>query len=84
MYIYQTQGVCSQAIGIELDGDRIENIAFNGGCQGNLKAISALVEGMTIDEVIAKLEGLTCGHKNTSCADQMIQGIKEAQQATRS
>jgi len=81
MYHYTTKGTCSRSIDIELDGDRVESVAFEGGCNGNLKAIGKLVHGMTIDEVAALLEGNTCGRRPTSCADQLVQGLKEAHQA---
>lgn len=81
MYTYMTRGVCSRAIDIELSEDkrRVENVAFHGGCNGNLKAISKLVAGMDVDEVARLLEGNTCGFKSTSCADQLVKGLREAQ-----
>ena len=78
MYTYRTRGVCSQAIDIELDGDTISSVAFHGGCEGNLKAISKLIAGQKVDDVIALLEGNTCGPRSTSCADQLTRGLKEA------
>jgi uncharacterized protein (TIGR03905 family) len=81
MYHYTTQGTCSRSIDIELDGERVESVAFEGGCNGNLKAIGKLVHGMTIDEVAALLEGNTCGRRTTSCADQLVRGLKEAREA---
>ena len=60
-YVYQTEGVCSQAIRFDIDGDVISNIEFFGGCNGNLKAISKLCDGMTVDEIEDKLLGNTCG-----------------------
>lgn len=80
MHTYMTRGVCSRKIDIELDGDKISNIAFEGGCEGNLKAISTLVKGMTVDEVAELLEGNTCGRRPTSCADQLVKGLREAQE----
>ena len=73
---YLTRGVCSQMINIEMDGDIIKKVVFKGGCPGNLQGISKLVEGMTKDEVIAKLEGVRCGFKSTSCPDQLAQALK--------
>ena len=73
---YLTRGVCSQMINIEMDGDIIKKVVFKGGCPGNLLGISKLVEGMTKDEVIAKLEGVRCGFKSTSCPDQLTQALK--------
>ena len=71
------QGVCSSQIDLDVDGEgRVHNIVYTGGCNGNLKALSALAEGMTIDEVVTKLQGVTCGFKGTSCSDQLAQGLK--------
>ena len=68
---YQTHGTCSVAIHFTRDGDKIRNIHFDGGCNGNLKAIGILCEGMTAQEIADKLGGNTCGGKSTSCADQL-------------
>ncbi len=73
---YKTKGVCSQQIDIEMDGDIIKNVTFYGGCHGNLQGIAKLVEGMKKDEVIARLEGIRCGYKATSCPDQLAQALK--------
>lgn len=73
---YLTKGVCSQMIKIEMDGDIIKSVSFQGGCHGNLQGIGKLVEGMHKDDVIAKLEGIRCGFKNTSCPDQLAQALK--------
>ena len=70
---YQTQGTCSKLINIALKEGKIVDIEFIGGCNGNLKGISKLVTGLTIDEVIEKLQGITCGPKSTSCPDQLAQ-----------
>lgn len=75
---YKPQGVCSQLIDIELDGDTIKSVAFYGGCNGNLKGIASLVQGMKVDDAIARLEGITCGFKATSCPDQLAQALKSA------
>lgn len=75
---YKTQGTCSQRILFEVDGNIVKNVQFLGGCNGNLKGIGSLVEGMNIDEVIARLEGTTCGLKATSCPDQLAQALKAA------
>ncbi len=75
---YKTKGTCSQAISFDLDGDVVKNVQFFGGCNGNLKAISKLVEGMKVDEIEAKLKGNTCGFKNTSCADQLAIAVRKA------
>ena len=77
-YTYRTKGTCSVQITIDVNDDNtIENVAFLGGCNGNLKGISSLVKGMTIDDVITKLEGTTCGFKPTSCPDQLAQALKQ-------
>ncbi|MBC2890512.1 MULTISPECIES: TIGR03905 family TSCPD domain-containing protein [Gordonibacter] len=81
MHTYTPRGVCSRAINIELDGDRVSRIEFVGGCDGNLKAVSKLVQGMTVDEIAAQLEGNTCGRRSTSCADQLVRGLRAAQAA---
>lgn len=81
MYTYMTRGVCAQAILIDLEGDTVGDVQFIGGCNGNLKAIAKLVRGMTVDQVAELLEGNTCGPKPTSCADQLVQGLREAQRA---
>ena len=81
MYTYTPRGVCSREIHIELDGDRVSHVDFVGGCTGNLKAVSKLIEGMKVEEVAAVLEGNTCGRRSTSCADQLVRGLREAQAA---
>ena len=68
---YQTSGVCSQFIEVEIENNIIKSLAFYGGCNGNLKGISSLCTGMDINEVISKLKGITCGNKMTSCPDQL-------------
>ena len=68
---YRTSGTCSRLIHFTRDGDVIRNISFEGGCNGNLKAISKLCEGMTATEIADKLKGNTCGSRPTSCADQL-------------
>ena len=74
--VYKTHGTCSQQISFDLqDGN---NLKFVGGCNGNLKGICSLVEGMDANEVISKLEGIRCGFKSTSCPDQLAKAIKEA------
>ncbi len=75
---YRTQGTCSQKIFFEIEDGKLQNVQFLGGCNGNLKGIGSLVEGMDIDTVIARLEGTTCGFKTTSCPDQLAKALKEA------
>ena len=77
-YEYKTQGTCSQRILFEIEGNKLHNVQFIGGCNGNLKGIASLVEGMDIDDVIARVEGTTCGMKRTSCPDQLAQALKQA------
>lgn len=77
-YQYRPQGVCSQLIEFDIDGDVISNVKFTGGCNGNLKAISKLVDGMKVEDIEAKLKGNTCGFKQTSCADQFAIAVKKA------
>lgn len=77
-YKYRTQGVCSQSITFDLEGDVVRNISFFGGCDGNLKAISKLVDGMTVGKIEEILKGNTCGYKNTSCADQLAKAVRKA------
>lgn len=79
---FKTKGTCSTKITFDLNGDTVNNVVFTGGCNGNLKAISKLVEGMKADDVIEKLKGNTCGFKSTSCADQLAQAVAEAQNNT--
>lgn len=81
MYSYTPQGVCARRIDVELDGDVVKAVQFTGGCDGNLKAISKLVSGMSVDEVVGLLEGNTCGRRPTSCADQLTRALKAARQA---
>ena len=81
MFQYNTQGVCSKAIYFDIEDNKLKNVSYVGGCNGNLKGIGALVEGMEIDEVISRLEGTTCGSKNTSCPDQLSRALKEAKKS---
>ena len=75
---YKTKGTCSQHILFEIEDNKLKNVQFIGGCNGNLKGISSLVEGMDVNEVISRLEGTTCGMKPTSCPDQLAQALKQA------
>ena len=77
-YTYKTKGTCSQMINFEVEDGKVKNVQFFVGCNGNLKGIAALVEGMDIDEVIARVEGVKCGMKSTSCPDQLAQALKQA------
>lgn len=77
-YKYKTQNVCSSMITFDLDGNVVTNINFLGGCNGNLKAISKLLEGATVEEIESKLLGNTCGFRQTSCADQLAKAVIKA------
>jgi len=79
-YEYKTQGTCSTLIDFDIEGDVIKNVKFTGGCNGNLKAIGLLVEGMTADEISKKLAGNLCGFKKTSCADQLAKAVLKAKE----
>lgn len=80
-YTYKTKGTCSQMISFEVNDGKVSNVQFLGGCNGNLKGIGALVEGMSIDDVIARVEGIQCGSKPTSCPDQLARALREAKNA---
>ncbi len=74
---YKTSGTCSKLIDFEVSGDTITSVAFTGGCNGNTKGISSLVSGMKVDDAIAKLKGIKCGAKNTSCPDQLACALEQ-------
>ena len=78
MYEYKTRGTCSQKIFFDIENGLVKNVQFLGGCNGNLKGIGALVEGMNVQDVISRVEGIQCGMKSTSCPDQLAQALKEA------
>ena len=78
MFTYKTKGVCASKIAFELNDGIVSNVSFTGGCNGNLKAISKLVEGMKAEDVINILKGNICGFKNTSCADQLAIALSNA------
>ena len=77
-YEYNTKGTCSRQILFDIEDGKVCNVQYIGGCNGNLKGIGKLVEGMDAKEVVSRLEGTTCGMKNTSCPDQLAQAIKNA------
>ncbi len=77
-YTYETENVCSVAINFDLNGDVVTGISFLGGCDGNLKAISKLVDGWTVDRIAEMLRGNTCGDGPTSCADQLAIAVRQA------
>lgn len=74
--VYHPIGVCSQQIEVETENGIIRQVIFTGGCSGNTQGISLLVQGMTVDEAIARLEGIQCRDKGTSCPDQLAQALK--------
>ena len=76
-YTYHPEGVCSVQIDYDIEDGRIYNLKYIGGCNGNLKAIGSLVEGMKIEDVIEKLKGIECGAKGTSCGDQLARSLIE-------
>ena len=77
-YTYMPKGVCSRKMTVELDGEIIKSVKVEGGCNGNLQGISHLVEGMNARDAIAKLRGIRCGFKSTSCPDQLSLALEEA------
>jgi uncharacterized protein (TIGR03905 family) len=82
-YTFKPQGVCSRQIDFEIDGDVVKNVRFTGGCDGNLKAISKLIEGENVDKIIGILEGNTCGFRQTSCADQLTIALRQAKESNK-
>lgn len=77
-HTYTTRKTCSRQISFELDGNIVKNVRFYGGCDGNLKAVSALVEGLTVEQVEQKVRGIRCGFKETSCSDQLAIAVRQA------
>ncbi|MBS4803853.1 MAG: TIGR03905 family TSCPD domain-containing protein [Clostridium sp.] len=77
MFVYKTQGVCSTEIHLDIQDNIIKDVQFIRGCQGNLMGISALVKNMNINDVIAKLKGIECGKKSSSCPDQLSKALEE-------
>ena len=75
---YKTKSVRASMINFDLEGNVVSNVSFQGGCNGNLKAISKLVEGMTVEQIESYLKGNTCGMRNTSCADQLAIAVRTA------
>lgn len=75
--LYKTQGTCSSHIELEVEDDIIKDVSFWGGCNGNLKGICSLIRGMKVDDVLRKLEGIQCGHRTTSCPDQLCKAIRQ-------
>lgn len=77
-YSYATQGTCSQQIAFEIEDGLVKNVQFVGGCSGNTQGVSRLVEGMPVEEVLRRLEGIRCGFKMTSCPDQLCKALRSA------
>lgn len=76
-YRYVTEGTCSRLIEFDVENGIVRGVRFTGGCNGNLQGIGALVEGMKVEDVVARLEGIRCGMKPTSCPDQLARALKE-------
>lgn len=79
-YTFKTKGTCSQEIRFAIEDGKVVGVSFLGGCNGNLKGIGSLVEGMDVDEVIKRIEGIRCGSKETSCPDQLARALKAAKE----
>ncbi len=77
-YSYTTSGTCSQEIHFEIDDGIVRNVQFVGGCNGNTQGVARLVEGMKVEDVLARIEGIRCGWKTTSCPDQLCKALREA------
>ncbi len=77
-HTFNTKGTCSRQISFELDGNIVKNVSFIGGCDGNLKAVSSLVEGLTVEEIEKRVKGIRCGFKSTSCSDQLALAVRTA------
>ncbi len=77
-YDYRPRGVCPNRISFDLDGDTVHNVSFKGGCNGNLQAVSRVVEGMTVDQVEGYFKGINCSGKGTSCSDQLAKAVRAA------
>ena len=76
---YRPRGVCSRNMEIDVEGDVIQSVRVEGGCSGNLQGICSLLKGMTVEEAVARIEGIRCGGKPTSCPDQLAQALKQAE-----
>ena len=78
MMEYRTRGVCSQAIRFDIVDNKVTGVQFVGGCSGNTQGVARLVEGMDVNEAIARMEGIHCGPRSTSCPDQLAPALKSA------
>lgn len=77
-YDFKPSGVCSRNISFDVEDGVVKNVVYTGGCNGNLQGIGKLVEGMKVDEVIARLEGIKCGVRSTSCPDQLAKALRKS------
>lgn len=75
---YKTKGVCSSQITFDIVDNKVHNVQFTGGCNGNTQGVAALIEGMDVNEAIQRIEGIRCGFRPTSCPDQLAQALKAA------
>lgn len=82
-YTYKTKGTCSTQIDFDIEDNKLHNVSYIGGCNGNLKAVSSLVEGQDVENVISRLKGIKCGFKQTSCGDQLSKALEEALISTK-
>lgn len=78
-YTYDAKGICAVKIQFDVENNKVYNVSFQGGCDGNHKGITSLVEGMEVNEVIKRLEGITCGYRKSSCPDQLAAGLRKYQ-----
>ena len=78
---YKTKGVCSRRITFSVENNKVKNVFFDGGCNGNGKGVAALVDGMDVDEAISRMKGIKCGMKPTSCPDQLAHALEQAKEA---
>ena len=76
--VYKTKGVCSKQIHFDIVDNKVRNVSFVGGCNGNLQGLSRLIEGMDVNEAISRIDGIKCGFRPTSCPDQLAQALKAA------
>ena len=82
-YTFYPQGVCSRKIELDIENGRVHNIHYLGGCNGNLQAISRVVEGMTVDQIEGYFRGISCNGRGTSCSDQLAQGVRQALESAK-
>lgn len=80
-YDYLTEGTCSKVISLDLEDNKVHNVSFMGGCDGNLKAIPILIDGWSVEQIEEKLTGVQCGRRGTSCADQLAKAVRTAYEA---